>query len=101
MDQTMNGYCCIACARTQSADFAGFVCPHCGGNLDITYDYDAIIADIERSSIDRAQFMFTFAPFLPVKRPEERFPLHIGKTPLYAARRLGQSIGTNGRPKSR
>ncbi|MGI9248669.1 MAG: threonine synthase [Woeseiaceae bacterium] len=89
----MNGYRCIACAETQVENFAGFLCPVCGGNLDITYDYDAIVEDIEQSPIDRARYIFTFAPFLPVEKPRSRFPLRIGGTPLYAAHRLGKSQG--------
>ena len=89
----MTGYRCIACAKTQTSNFKGFLCPACGGNLDITYDYDAIVDDIERSKLDRARYLFTFAPFLPVNRPDTRFPLRVGNTPLYAARRLGQSQG--------
>lgn len=89
----MNGYRCIACTKTQSADFAGFLCPSCGGNLDITYDYDEIVNEIERATVDRARYLFTFAPFLPVKRPDFGFPLRVGKTPLYAAKRLGESQG--------
>ena len=89
----MNGYRCIACAETQSADFSGFVCPSCSGNLEITYDYGAIIEEIERSGIDRARSIFRFSPFLPVQRPAERFPLRIGRTPLYPAPRLGGSLG--------
>ena len=67
----MNGYKCIACGKTQSADFAGFVCPSCGGNLDITYDYANI----------RAEFVpdYDYAPFLPVSRLDTPFPLKIGK----------------------
>lgn len=89
----MNGYRCIACAETQPGDYAGFVCPACGNNLEITYDYEAIIDDIERSGIDRARSIFTYAAFLPVNRPDERFPLRIGRTPLYTANRLGASRG--------
>jgi len=89
----MNGYRCIACAKTQTTDFRGFVCPDCGGNLDITYDYTAIVDDIERSQRDRARYLFAFAPFLPVRRPTSRFPLRVGNTPLYAANRLGNSQG--------
>ena len=89
----MNGYRCIACSQTQGADFDGFVCPTCGNNLDITYDYEAVIEDIERSGLDQARYLFTFAPFLPVRMPRERFPLRIGATPLYHAKRLGESHG--------
>ncbi len=89
----MKGFSCIACAATQAADFTGFQCPECGGNLDISYDYDAIIDDIERSGIDRVRSLFRYAPFLPVARPTGPFPLHVGRTPLYEARRLGATLG--------
>jgi threonine synthase len=89
----MIAYRCIACTETQGSDFKGFLCPACGGNLDIRYDYEAIIADIERATIDSARNLFTFAPFLPVNKPDTQFPLRVGNTPLYAAKRLGQSLG--------
>jgi len=81
----MNGYCCIACATTQAADFVGFVCPSCGGNLEVTYDYEAI----------RNEFVqdFDYSPFLPVSRLDAPFPLRVGRTPLIAATRLGESLG--------
>jgi len=80
----MNGYCCIACATTQAADFAGFVCPSCGGNLDVSYDYESI----------RKEFVqdFDYSPFLPVSRLDTPFPLRVGRTPLIAATRLGESL---------
>jgi len=81
----MNGYRCIACAETQTADFSGFVCPSCGNNLEITYDYAAIREDFLRG--------FDYAPFLPVSRLDAPFPLKIGRTPLIAAPRLGESLG--------
>ena len=89
----MKGFTCIACGTSQDADYTGFLCPDCGGNLDISYDYGAIIDEIERSGIDRARSIFTYAAFLPVARPAERFPLRIGRTPLYEAKRLGATIG--------
>ena len=89
----MKGYRCFSCAETQTADFAACLCPSCGGNLDITYDYATIEKDIEQLGIDNARYIFTFAPFLPVRKPDTRFALRIGATPLYAANRLGALLG--------
>jgi len=93
----MNGYRCIACAETQAADFAGFVCPACGGNLDITYDY-AALADKAAEGFakvvdDGRTDLFRYAPLLPVKETNMPFPLRVGGTPLYAAPRLGELVG--------
>jgi len=81
----MIGYCCIACAATQAAEFVGFVCPSCGGNLDVSYDYESV----------RKQFVqdFDYSPFLPVSPLDIPFPLRVGRTPLIAATRLGDSLG--------
>ena len=89
----MIGYRCFACSDTQTSGFAGFLCPVCGGNLDVIYDYDAIVDRIERSKPDRDRYLFAFAPFLPVTGPTAPFPLRVGNTPMYAASRLGQSQG--------
>lgn len=89
----MIGYRCFSCCDVQNAKFEGFQCPTCGGNLDILYDYDAIIDNIESLRIDRPRNLFAFAPFLPVAKPGTPLPLRIGATPLYAARRLGETQG--------
>jgi len=72
----MNGYRCVACEKTQSADFDRWLCPDCSGNLDVINDRDTILAQVRQSPFDTA-----------------RIPLQIGNTPLYRAERLGQSIG--------
>lgn len=72
----MNGYRCFACEEIQAPDFSGWVCPACGGNLDIVNDNDTILEQIRQSPFDTP-----------------RLPLRIGRTPLYAAERLGESIG--------
>jgi len=76
MDDDMTGYCCIACDQIQAPDIAGWVCPSCGGNLDVINEHDSILEQIRRAPFDT-----------------RRIRLQIGHTPLYAARRLGQSIG--------
>ena len=82
----MNGYRCFACNAEQGVDFAGFVCPACGGNLDITYDYAAIAFGV-------GEGMFRYQSLLPCPDPGATLPLTIGGTPLHRARRLGASAG--------
>jgi threonine synthase len=89
----MNGYQCIACSVTQTADFDGFVCPVCGGNLDISYDYKAVAANIDESFLTGPNDLFGFTPLLPLKQPRPYFPLRVGGTPLYPAPRLGAIAG--------
>jgi threonine synthase len=72
----MDGYRCFACEEIQSADFDGWLCPSCGGNLDVINDSEAILTQVRLSPFDTP-----------------RIPLQIGHTPLYPAERLGQSIG--------
>ncbi len=89
----MTGYRCIACAETQAADFAGFVCPSCGGNLDLTYDYAAIAKDVAAGFDNGRNDLFRYASLLPVRETDTPFPLRVGGTPMYAAPRLGASLG--------
>jgi threonine synthase len=84
----MNGYRCIACNSEQGADFAGFLCPACGGNLDITYDYAAV-----EPAFGPGEGMFRYASLLPCPDPGAALPLKIGGTPLCCAQRLGAAAG--------
>jgi len=93
----MTGFKCIPCGKELSADFNGFVCPACGGNLDVTYDYEQI-----RKQLDKANpfpsartDIFKYAPLLPLNDLSLAPSLRIGATPLYHAKRLGASIGLN------
>ena len=89
----MDGYRCIACAETQATDFAGFVCPCCGGNLEITYDYATIARIVAAGFGDGPTDLFRYAPLLPVREADAPFPLRVGGTPMYAAPRLGELLG--------
>ncbi len=92
----MTGFRCVACSTEQTADFDGYVCPACGGNLDVTYNHDAIAATIDPDNPFRSDRddIFKYAPLLPLADPASSAPgLRIGATPLYHADRLGPSIG--------
>jgi len=90
---SMNGYCCIACGTNQTVGFDGFLCPDCGGNLDIRYDYDAVAKQLDDGFPEGDRDIFRFAALLPLDRPRSLFPLRVGGTPLYRAIRLGKPLG--------
>jgi threonine synthase len=92
---SMNGYRCIACNETQTAGFEGFVCPSCGNNLEITYDYASIAKSVATGFDLDAEGIFRYGALLPVNSGANSMPLRIGATPLYAAHRLGESVGLN------
>lgn len=89
----MDGYRCIVCAETQTAGFAGFLCPACGGNLDITYDYAAAAKGARTRFMVAPTDLFHYQSLLPTKELGEPFPLRVGATPLYEVPRLGATIG--------
>jgi len=89
----MNGYQCFACCATQAADFEGFLCPVCGGNLDISYDYHTVAKEIDDNFFKGPNDIYRFAALLPLKQPRSAFPLRIGGSPLYKAQRLAESAG--------
>ncbi len=85
------GFHCLACEAQWPRDFAGFTCPKCGGNIEVTYDYEAILAD-DVFPLDR-QDLFRYAPVLPISDLTLAPPLRVGMTPLYRAGRLGALVG--------
>lgn len=93
---SMNGYQCFACSAVQSADFEGFGCPLCGGNLDISYDYDEAATSIDESFGKGSNDLFRFSALLPLKQPRPPFPLRVGGTPLYPVRPLDELDGMSG-----
>jgi len=66
------------------------VCPSCGGNLDVVYDYRAL--DPQRWQLDRDD-MFRYAALLPMRNLDFIPPQRVGNTPLYHAKRAGNQLG--------
>ncbi len=89
----MNGYRCIRCTGTQVADFAGFLCPQCGGNLDVTYDYAAVAQQIDGSLARTPGDLFRFSALLPLNASSAPLSLRVGGTPLYPSPVLARQAG--------
>ena len=92
MKTHFNGFRCFACGTVQGADFGGYVCPKCGGNLEVRYTWPKGAPagwwrDESRKDI------FRYRALLPVSKLELAAPLRVGQTPLYSASRLGAKAG--------
>lgn len=89
----MTGYQCLCCAKQLPVDFSDFVCPACGSNLEITYDYYAIRKELDHGFPAHPDTIFRFLPLLPIRDAASGPSLRIGNTPLYHAPRLGELAG--------
>ena len=83
--------------RTFRPDEIDYVDPEFGpdGIVDVVYDYDLIARRISRESLrrDENNTIWRYKPLLPIRADAPVPPLQIGWTPLYAAGRLGASLG--------
>ena len=92
MKTHFNGFRCFACGTKQGKDFGGYVCPACGGNLEVRYDWPKGAPG--RWWVEPArQDIFRYQALLPVSKLELASPLRVGLTPIYEAPRLGALAG--------
>lgn len=89
----MNGFRCFRCDTVQPAAFTGFICPVCGGNLEITYPYREIGEQLQGRFTSNRMDIFRYLPLLPIENVANAPTLRVGGTPLYTAERLGSSAG--------
>ncbi|MDO8733980.1 MAG: threonine synthase [Elusimicrobiota bacterium] len=91
------GLKCINCSKEHSDSDVKYVCPSCGGNLDVVYNYPEIKKKFTRSTLttDENLSIWRYLPVLPLESDFSCqlnfFPkLHIGWTPLYRAENLSK-----------
>lgn len=91
------GLKCIECGKEYKDFDVKYVCPSCGGNLDVVYNYAEIKKKFTRSTLttDENFSIWRYLPILPLESDFSCqlnfFPkLHIGWTPLYRAENLSQ-----------
>ena len=86
------GLLCKECGRDYPAA-AQHACEFCFGPLEVAYDYDAIAAEVSRSSIAAGpETLWRYAPLLP-SPPDERVDIGAGWTRLRPAPRLAAELG--------
>jgi threonine synthase len=91
------------CAATRSAGETDFVCPDCGGLLDVAYDWDRLappksLRDFEAKWADRANPLsqsgvWRFRELLPFARPEQILTIGEGQTILQKAEEVAGYVG--------
>src|SRR5919197_3206039 len=92
-----------ACAATCAVDETGFVCPRCGGLLDVAYDWDRLqpprsLHDFEAKWADRANPLsfsgvWRFRELLPFAPPEQVLTIGEGQTILQRADAVAAYVG--------
>ncbi|MBN2362394.1 MAG: threonine synthase [Deltaproteobacteria bacterium] len=89
----VSGLRCVKCNATTAVGPAVYVCPGCGGNLQVEYDYPAIRSAWRRDELARSddRTLWRYAPLYPVASRID-FPT-VGWTPLLPAPKLARSIG--------
>ena len=93
--RNVTGAKCTICGRISPAEPETTTCPHCGGILDIEYDYDYIRSALRKQPLAERNdpTMWRFLEFLPVEGTGTRPRLRVGGSPLYRADALGKKLG--------
>ncbi|MDQ7824501.1 MAG: threonine synthase [Candidatus Eremiobacteraeota bacterium] len=93
----VKGMECISCRGKVAYDAkkVQYLCPECGGNLEILFDYQHIGKYFTREALAASKdfSMWRYAPLLPIQDLSRIPPLHIGWTPLYHAGKMGAVLG--------
>lgn len=92
MKTHFSGFRCYRCGTEADADLGGYVCPACGGNLEVRYAWPADLPTRGWRDESRGD-IFRYRALLPVSRLELASPLRVGMTPLYPVPRLGAVAG--------
>ena len=89
------GFKCVGCLREFAIGEIENVCPNCGNNLDVVYDYDRVQAELTRASLaaDRNFTMWRYQSLLPVESLSLVPPLTVGWTPVYNCGHLAERFG--------
>ncbi len=84
---------CIRCGKSAPLDDGVYLCPDCGANLQVEYDYVSVRNDWSRDSLatNDDHTMWRYAPLYPVEGRIESPP--IGWSPLFEAPRLAEPLG--------
>jgi threonine synthase len=87
------GFICVECHKELDLKDAQYQCPFCGGNLQITYDYNKIKQKWSKKDLENSKTtsIWRYNHLYPV---ESNLCIpQIGWTPLYKVDKLGKKLG--------
>ncbi len=89
------GFRCLECGSEYRVGEIEYVCPFCGGNLDVHYDYEHIGQQFSQATLaaDRNFTMWRYRALLPIADSSPVPPLAVGWTPLYDCPPLAAEFG--------
>src|SRR5215813_14033403 len=95
MMNSVTGFNCVECARSFYVGEIEYVCPACGGNLDVLYDYERIGEQLSKATLDadRNFTIWRYRALLPIEDSSLAPPLTVGWTPIYDCARLASEFG--------
>ncbi len=91
----VSGFKCVECAREHRVNEVEYICPVCGGNLDVLYDYEKVSMSLSKATL-AADLNFTiwrYRELLPIEDSSLAPPLAVGWTPIYDCPRLTREFG--------
>ena len=89
------GFKCIDCSRDIDIGETEYVCPTCGGNLDVLYDYERVSRQLTASQLseNRDFTIWRYRALLPIEASTPVPPLTIGWTPIYNCTNIAVRFG--------
>jgi threonine synthase len=89
------GFKCFECGKEHGFAASQYVCPSCGGNLDVVYDYKQIasVLDKDRLAADPDLTIWRYRALLPIEDSSPVPRLTVGWTPIYDCRSLAERWG--------
>lgn len=94
----VSGFRCVECSAMHSIADVEYICPTCGGNLDVLYDYERIAGALSQRTLsdNRDLTMWRYRALLPIRETSTVPSLAVGFTPIYDCRRLKAELGIRG-----
>jgi len=91
----VTGLQCIRCGKEYKLKETKYTCLSCGGNLQVTYDYNLIKKRLTYKTLDAnpERSIWRYLDILPIEDADAVPPVQVGWTPLYRAEKLGESVG--------